>query len=62
MFSVILESVYTCAVCEATVTLVDEILDNPNLIHSAEHVLEKACVALPNKHVSKVNLSVFCVA
>jgi len=45
--------VLDCAICEAVVYGMEKILDNPRVDHSIEHVLEKACRALPAKDQAK---------
>jgi len=42
-----------CAVCEAAVQAIEKIMRNPRADHSIDHVLEKACRALPRKNQKK---------
>lgn len=46
--------IFECAVCEALVYAMEKILNNPKVDHSVDHVLEKACRALPRKEQQKV--------
>lgn len=50
------EEVLDCAICETTVTALDRLLDNPKIDHTMEHVLKKACLALPDRNQQKVSL------
>jgi saposin len=46
--------IFECAICETLVYAMEKILANPKVDHNVEHVLEKACRALPHKDQSKV--------
>ncbi|XP_060524417.1 prosaposin [Cylas formicarius] len=52
-FDSVKAEIVECAVCEATVTAMDKILSNPKVDHDIEHVLEKACRALPKLYKSR---------
>jgi saposin len=45
--------IFECAICETLVYAMEKILANPKVDHNVEHVLEKACRALPHKDQSK---------
>ncbi|GLV43603.1 Saposin-related [Carabus blaptoides fortunei] len=47
------EEILDCAICESTVTALDRLMDNPRIDHAMEHVLTKACLALPYKNQKK---------
>lgn len=41
--------------CEAVAEIMYRIMANPNVDHSVDHVLEKACRALPSRDQEKVS-------
>lgn len=43
-----------CIICEAIAEIMYRIMANPNVDHSINHVLEKACRALPSRDQEKV--------
>lgn len=43
-----------CIICEAVAEIMYRIMANPNVDHSINHVLEKACRALPSRDQEKV--------
>ncbi|XP_044260059.1 prosaposin [Tribolium madens] len=45
--------IFECAICESLVYAMEKILNNPKIDHSIDHVLEKACRALPRKEQTK---------
>ncbi|RZC39950.1 prosaposin [Asbolus verrucosus] len=45
--------IFECAVCETLVYAMEKILANPKIDHNIDHVLEKACRALPAKSQDK---------
>ncbi|KAJ3665487.1 hypothetical protein Zmor_000980 [Zophobas morio] len=47
--------IFECAICESLVYAVEKILSNPKVDHNVEHVLKKACRALPHKEQKKCN-------
>lgn len=49
-----LESVAECVICEELVSIVHQMLKNPNVDHDIEHLMKKACSALPNKSEKQV--------
>lgn len=52
-----LVDVRKCAVCEAAVDIMDKVLENPNVDHTLEHVLEKTCRALPASYEPMVSIN-----
>lgn len=45
---------FDCIICEAVAEIMYRIMANPNVDHNINHVLEKACRALPTRDQEKV--------
>lgn len=45
--------IFECAICESLVYAMEKILANPRVDHDVDHVLKKACRALPKESQKK---------
>lgn len=51
---IFLGEILDCPICHLAVEAMAKILNNPNVDHDVEHVLEKTCRAVPKHYRNKV--------